>query len=718
MPNLPPSSLLRADEEQLARVARLLRDDSAFILIVCPPSLRAIALNHLRRSSPGMSLAEAVEVRTAEEAMDALVQQSQERASILSLTLAAVPEAALEGLNWHREKLLAGAPVILWVEDEIAVRKMREVAPDAFSFRSAMVLLRGATTSRLIPPIDPKEITHHQRQAQRARNPLERARAEARLSETLRMARRYQEAEQAAHRGWRVLEMSEISDPVADLVKADVARNLASIMIEEKKDGLALRWSDTALALINRLPFSQGLPLRAYQLSVTPGYMGKERISCEESLDIVRRFGLAPEISSQVLRICSSIYDTMGNVTLSSSLLREAMKTSDLLIGFNRALLLLQASEHARFVGDLDQSLRCAFEAEQATKDQSGIVSTTMTLAFVWLERGELGQAERLLEERVEVETQEGSYVGRFFLNLCRNKLSVFTGDMVERLDIAKQNGRDREITAIWSYLVVGLTAIQEAEAEQASGIIFSFLNRLDDDERWMLGCNGEQGPPWHPILFSMWRGHLLALQEGPRTEAIKPAQEAMSLARARYADLLPETGRELADHLLKLGRATEALEVIKEAASEAQKRGFLREHARLLGLRTWAYKLLSRPETDMAEVVLAWQQATDAIASPRIKAELLSELALRIPPETTPPDPLQLAQQAHELFVAMPMPAHDARCMEIMGDVLAARGQLLEALDRYRAAYSRLERYELALRLPLLRRKMSDLEARLAHPS
>ncbi len=55
-----------------------------------------------------------------------------------------------------------------------------------------------------------------------------------------------------------------------------------------------------------------------------------------------------------------------------------------------------------------------------------------------------------------------------------------------------------------------------------------------------------------------------------------------------------------------------------------------------------------------------------------------------------------------------MPMPSEDARCLEIMADVLLARGQREEAKRRYLAARARLERYGIGLRL--LSRKIDAL--------
>jgi hypothetical protein len=94
----------------------------------------------------------------------------------------------------------------------------------------------------------------------------------------------------------------------------------------------------------------------------------------------------------------------------------------------------------------------------------------------------------------------------------------------------------------------------------------------------------------------------------------------------------------------------------------------------------------------------------------PAHQAETLQELAIRLPPAATLPDPLALATETHTLFVEMPMPAKEARSLELAGDVLAARGKPDDARRRYLTAKGILERRGLGLRLPLLASKIERL--------
>ncbi len=132
--------LLHADEEQIDRAAIALGSGSAFIVAVCPLELRRAALERLRSRA---ALPDPVDVGSPEEMLQALVEQVGRRDRVLSLTLARDVMGALDGLNLHREKVLTGGPVVLWLSDVDALMKMRERAPDAFSFRATMVMVQG-----------------------------------------------------------------------------------------------------------------------------------------------------------------------------------------------------------------------------------------------------------------------------------------------------------------------------------------------------------------------------------------------------------------------------------------------------------------------------------------------------------------------------------------------------------------------------------------------
>lgn len=224
----------------------------------------------------------------------------------------------------------------------------------------------------------------------------------------------------------------------------------------------------------------------------------------------------------------------------------------------------------------------------------------------------------------------------------------------------------------------------------------------------------GTDSLPWYRIRLLEHRADLLIRTER-RAEALDLARRALELARSTCEDLIPETGRALSDHLLRAvstGEATpgEALSVLTSVEPEAEPRGMLKELAQIRAARVLALVLQGEPPALVEPPMAALREALERTGAPRIKAETLQDLAIRLPPETTVPDPLALAGETLALFVEMPMPAKEARSLEVSGDVLAARGKVAEARRRYLTAKGILERRGLDLRVPLLISKIEAL--------
>jgi hypothetical protein len=115
-----------------------------------------------------------------------------------------------------------------------------------------------------------------------------------------------------------------------------------------------------------------------------------------------------------------------------------------------------------------------------------------------------------------------------------------------------------------------------------------------------------------------------------------------------------------------------------------------------------------NNPAADIEDRIKSLRETLASSDSPRLTAEQLLDLASGLPATSTIPDPLLLADEALDLFAAMPYPAKQARCMEVAGDILGARGDTEAAQRRYRAAQAVLERFQLPLRIPTLEAKVN----------
>ncbi len=233
----PPSRsarLLHADEEQLDRAAIGLRSGTAFVIAVCSADLRGAALDRLRAQVKGLAPPGPVEIGTPDEMMGALMEQQERGDRVLSLTLGGDVLGALDGLNLHREKVLGGAPVILWLDDVAMLAKVRERAPDAFSFRSTMVVVSGdggpLPTARAE---ETEEVQRLRKRLKRARTPLERAGAGQGLAEVLRVRGRHREAEVQARSALDELRTGHTDDE--HLVRGRLCLTMGSLAWEQGK---------------------------------------------------------------------------------------------------------------------------------------------------------------------------------------------------------------------------------------------------------------------------------------------------------------------------------------------------------------------------------------------------------------------------------------------------------------------------------------------------
>lgn len=439
--------LLCADEQQLERAAKgLAGGGEAFVVIVCEVALREQAMAVLRRSAGGVEVPIPEEVRQPEEVLAAL-EGPTDGAAVRSLALAGHLDEVLEALNWHREKLLSGAPVLLWLEDGDALRKLREIAPDAYAFRESVVLVRGDGGPLPVPGGDePERVAQARRQLRRARMPLERAAAGGNLAEGLRARGRIAEAEEAARRALQALPPTA-SEKDQEL-RARLCMTLASIAGEAGTVAPKLYWTRRGLAEVELMPFASSLPWRARLLAAFPGpFSGFDCSKPAEALRLVRTCGLGPDDRSQVLRVACGASRALGNLRRARALSEElrAIKHQD---DFNAALGIISEGEVEQSAGNFVLAEARYREAIAVASNAGGFLLTAvLTLMVCAIETGELDAAERRLADGLKSAAGDVS----FSLH-ARAGLALLRGDVdacletFRRVSVAatagKQDGR------------------------------------------------------------------------------------------------------------------------------------------------------------------------------------------------------------------------------------------------------------------------------------
>lgn len=707
---MPDVRLLHADTEQLDRAAIAIADGTAFVIALCPPDARIAALTYLRAHVKGLQFSTLVEMGSADEMFAGLLEQVEHKNRVLSMHLGRDTLGAFDALNLHREKVLKGGPVLLWLDDVEALRSMRERAPDAYSYRTTMMVIRGDGGELPKAPVEEsEEIKTLRKRLKRAKTPLARAAEAYNLAERLRVSGRIEDAAGMARAA-----LCALPHAMTDMerkIRALSCRTLALVENWQLQGIQEIYWARRGYTELDaRTSFSDTLGATVDVLSIWPGpFGGHDRLRVEEGLSLLRRFGLPLRDYSMVMVSGVEIAIAQGDFAKGFRLLNElagaAAARQDIALDrlLRQGKLLAGRGNLLEAEAVIRATLQHAAQSGASTWGYCIQIVNCMSL------RGELEAAERFADENSAIGARLG--IARYFharIHAVRGDIAASFADLHRMLDDASQVARDGEMMEATDGIVE--VALMGHDAHRLSPeTLQSMLSDLDLAIDVITELAGPDGPEWYPIQLRSRKAEILRIA-GQTTQALDLLREALQLARETYPDLLPETGRILVDHLLYARQFDEALTLTDEIEKSALETGFLEERARLVAGRVLALVGKAAPAERISSELNALREATAATDSKRITAETLRYLAQRLPMTSISPDPMALAEEAHRLFVAMPIPGEEARCLEIMGDALAARGHVADAKMRYASARGRLERHGILLRVPLLEEKLAGL--------
>ncbi|APR85519.1 exonuclease SbcC [Minicystis rosea] len=706
--------LLRADREQLDRAASLLAEpEPALVIVACPKDLVPASLAHLRERVHA-TIPDPAVLSGSQEVLDALVGATPAiaAAEVRSIALRAGDQEALRALNWHREKLLRGTPVVLWLDGIDALTELRSAAPDAYSFRDMVVLVRG-DRGRLspVPHKESRGILSARRRLSRAQTPLERGLALASLAEALRTHGHLVEAENVATRGLADLPEVRHADEVVEVARAALWATLAMAAAERGSRSRQQHATQRGLAELQMAKSELAQEALVGLLTAVPGpFQRCDRASVERALALSRGLQSRPDAHAQAARAASRVAAEIGDIGKARALLAglEATPAPPLHASLVRAVQ-GDVERRAGRLADAETSLQQAIATRRREHAPSALIARAYAIS--WLERGELAVAERVVSESFRESDATHRHHRRHVLALialARGEMDAVREQVrAEILEAAREGLDQHYFEACRMHAQATITARDAGlvDADEVQRIAAELAVAADVSPCLI----GDDPPAWCTIRSLGCRAALLARADrGP--EALGIAQRALDLAGATYPDLVPEAGRVVADQLLGARKPDAAFDVLAAIEPEASRRGMLKELGRLRAARVLALVLRDEPPAAVERALAALRETLESTRAPRIKAETLLELAIRLPPGGTLPDPLALAGETLTSFVEMPMPAREARSLELIGDILAARGKPADAARRHRMAHHILERRGLGLRLPLISAKIARL--------
>lgn len=707
--------LLARERAELESVAAPLREGRRVVaFLVCEPDLRPAVLGYLRDAS-GVAVPEPARVSEPGQMVDALVKAADRLAGeVCSLLVEKNATEVLKALNWNREKLRRGASVLVWVDGIEGLRALRAVAPDAYSFRDMMVVVSGEEPVEGVPPAEePIELQLVRIPYEAASTPRARAEAAISYASALRDFGRSEEVLHVVDEAVTALSEDAYSDSLSGQIRGHLRAVGATSLHEQGRFARAWRAAKSGAAEAENLPWSLAHSVRLTALIRKRTPIGVDRG------DIDRVFSeMLPRddehVQANILVIASERAALRGDLVVAEELLgrvRGHFNISKASI----ALVARSQGQLCRLQGHLATSevwLRRAIDL--SVEAGIGTAGAMLALSRCLSDKGEHESSRRLLQRVTALVRGKDSH--EHLAGLRRTELAIEEGAIDQGLlelraliAEAAMSGRDGHVydtCTVYARLVRG--------AYEAGRL--SFADLIDADAELEVAqdisislCPNDD-PPWYTILYPGLRADVLSLRPDRLPDAIALTSTAVERARAVWPDAAPMHARMLIGHLVTAGRLDEARAALAVAEPEAEGQRHLRELARLRALAVTVLVRTSAPRADIDAKLAALRGTLDETGAPRIAAEALLELSLLLPPETKHPEPLDLLDEAHALFVEMPIPAQEARCLEAMGDILSARGDLEEARRRYLAAKGTYERYDLGLRLPQLTKKLDAL--------
>jgi tetratricopeptide (TPR) repeat protein len=702
-----PLPLLARDTEQLDRAAMQLRDGRrGFSILVCPHELWPAATRHLAEKS-GKEVPEPHLVLSGDEAVRLLIGVAEKPPSeVASLAIDGTNIEVLSAVNWHREKLRRGAHVLVWVGSAEDLGAFVEHAPDAYSFRDYTLVVHGEEEpSRGWEGEEPVDIKTARLLFELPRQAEEQAEAAAELAKALRLRGRHDEAADVAARGLTLIPATEYTEYRHTDARIRLYESLAHGLATAGRVSEAFRayrhgmleCGTRADAARKRLYFE----LRAAERS--PLGPGREMVTrALQEMDSYVQLGLAGPLRAQAAidacrrgRFSAALQHWNFNLAIPG------------VLPMNRVSALLQRARLHRRTGRLENAEDDRKAAEN-TALRAGIPRTVEISLRVDLliDRAELSAAERFAASIPDRALLDPSATNALMWNKTGGDMGSVMSAIAQRIQERLAVKIDLEVFEECCALVTLLEEIRH-DFSISSGCLSRALEIVETAGGTLIKIAGDD-PPWYRVLVPGLRARLLSLLDSRHDEAARAAAEALSLSLSLWKQALPLTTRTLVQCLARAGRWSGMEPAVRMALDAAREADHLIELAtvRAYDLARFVHTGATR---DTLEQALSALRSTFAeMDAPRVEADTWLQIAPFLPPTTAFPDPMEIADRAHGLYLDMPMPEPAARCMEWLGDIHAARGERARAEGCYRMSLGTVDRYDLSYHRPRLTQKLA----------
>lgn len=709
-------SLFIEDQEQLDLAAMSIREGRRGLsFLVGPREIWPVATRYLAAKS-GKGISEPRSIDTGEEMSRAMVSaEGKPSSEVESLAIATANIDVLRTLNWQREKLRRGAHVLLWAESVEGLSDIAERAPDAYSLRDRTIVFRPPTPDA--PPQwdateEPPDLRTARLLFELPRSPEERAEAAIELSRSL------------FHRG-RMCEAISVAETVRTLLSPEQPWQARNNYLRAQA-ALCLYWahrySGHAIDAYRSALYGEAESLQTEDLVTHRLFFALHKEECSP-LGVPFLLVEGAIRSSEVQRDPVALRYLLSMVAQAAALVGQFPRARVVYDTLKQTLSSLQGKAMCLEESASAEQQRGAFERAEADLRSARDANLRAGLSPHWVSvrqidllrsRGEVAEASRLARAVGDPSTLGVAHIiaGQF------GDVDGMLDGMVALLRRHMAAGEDQfafsHCHGVWRVLLLGTDPTGEGPVrsqaiERALGIIDEVASELTGE--------AALNPPWYAVLFTALRADLLSIMSNEHRPgaqaAIEAAREAVILARAHWRQAIPTCTMTLLRCLANDARWSEMGSPLREALEAAEETGNLRETALLRAFDLVRLLHLAAPRDDIERAHTSLRRTFTEIDGPRVEGETWLEVAPFFPPTATFPDPVEIAEHVHDLFLDMPMPGEAARSMEWLGDIHAARGESAPAETCYRLCLGTLERHGLLLRKPIVDRKLAALPRR-----
>jgi NAD-dependent SIR2 family protein deacetylase len=572
--------LLVREEEALERAALCFAaGDAGLVLVVCARTVRSLAWACLSRATE-MVLSPPRAMHSGEEVIAALSEDDVGREGEV-FTLGIPPDdTVVEALNWHREKLRRRRrPVLLWMDAPETLAKIRERAPDAYSFRDDVVEIEGFEFPQIPLPEEPASLRRARRRYERAKSSREGVLTAVDYVTELREVDAVQEAMRIGDRALGALEKMSAFDEELSKALRRVAHEAASAHERLGAVTAGERLRTRAVSLIRRGPSTRPRQAAEAFLAMsrkTPPFWFDPAVVPEvvDALVSAEPTVLHAHARALVTGVVEAERCRLSEASSSLACARSFVGVAE----FNEALTMARCAFVDETAGRLVSAERLLRDVVRLLHGRMAVAPIQM-LTTLLVSAGELGVASRFVEwlpAPIDVDYQ------------CASRLMVREGRIDDAVHLIEADLRDavlskRDLSALKLATLLVESGERARDAEVA--VDLARLDALLAKEAEALYAFTDPFP-WYRVMMPSLRARLLARSPDTLERAIELQRASFERANTDHPHIAPSRGCLLADHLVRAGRHTEALPVCDEAEALARARLRPRDLAETLAVR------------------------------------------------------------------------------------------------------------------------------------